>query len=82
MSIVGTPENYLSNIDSKSDMRKLCTYSMEPSSILFNGSIRKMQNIFHCDQKKCLMLESYIPVINTSIFLKKHNENISSENSQ
>ena len=38
-----------------------------------------MYNRVHCDQKQRLMLKSFIPAINTSIFPKKHYENIFSE---
>ena len=38
-----------------------------------------MYNILHCAQNKCLVLTSYIPAINKSIFPKKHYENIFSK---
>ena len=33
-------------------------------------------NNINCNKKKCLMLKSYLPGINTSIFPKIHYENI------
>ena len=38
-----------------------------------------MYNRVHCDQNQRLMLKSYIPTINKSIFPKKHYENIFTE---
>ena len=38
-----------------------------------------MYNRVHSDQNKRLMLKSFIPAINTSIFPKKYHENIFSE---
>ena len=35
MSIVDTPENYLSSVEWESCMRKVCTCSLKPSSTLF-----------------------------------------------
>ena len=40
--IVNTPENDLSNVDGKYNMRKLCTYSVKSSSTLFFYSIHCM----------------------------------------
>ena len=39
-----------------------------------------MYNRVHCPQKKCLVLKSNIPRINTSILPKKRYENIFYEN--
>ena len=82
MSIVDNPEKYVSNIDRKLDNRKLYKYPIKSSSTLFYCSIRAMYNIFHRDQNQRLMLKSFIPAINTSIFPKKHYENIFSETYQ
>ena len=38
-----------------------------------------MYNRVHCDKNQRLMLKSYIPAVNKSIFPKKHDENIFSE---
>ena len=66
MSIVDTPEKYLTNVDSKSDIRKVRTHSVNSSSTLFSCSISAIYNRVHSSQNKCLMLNSYIPGINTS----------------
>ena len=49
MSIFDTPEKYLSNVDRKSDMRKVRTSSVNSSSTLFPFSIRAMYNIVNRD---------------------------------
>ena len=60
MSIVHTSEEDLSNVDRKSDMRKVRTSSVKLSSPLFYFSMREMYNRVNCYQKQCLMLKSYI----------------------
>ena len=79
MSIVDTPEKDVSNVDRKSDKRKVRTSLIKSSSTLFYLSIHAMYNRFHSAQNKRLMLKSYIPAINISIFLMKHYENIFNE---
>ena len=68
MSIIDTPEKDLSNIDRISDMRKVLTSSVKPSSTFCSCSIRAMYDRVNSAQKQCLMLKSYIPGIDTSIF--------------
>ena len=51
MSTVDTPENDLSNVDDKYDMRKVRTSSVNSSSTLFSCSIRAIYNRVHCDKK-------------------------------
>ena len=68
MIIVGTPEKYVSNVYMKVDKRKIGTSLINSSSTLFYCSIRLMYNRFHCAQNQRLMLESFIPEINTSFF--------------
>ena len=48
MSTVDIPENYLSNVDQKPDMRKVPTSSVQSSSTLFYCSIRAMYNRVNC----------------------------------
>ena len=79
MSIVDTPEKYVSNFDSKLDKIKVRISSMKSPSTLFSFPIRAMYNRVYCDQNRRLILKSYIPAINTSIFPKKHYKNIFSE---
>ena len=79
MSIVDTPENDISKVDRKIDKIKIRTYSINPSSTLFSCSIRAMYNRVRCTQNKRLMLKSYLPGINTSIFPKRLYKNIFSE---
>ena len=76
MSIVDTPKNYLSNVDHKSDMRKVCISSVNSSSALFSCSICAIYNSGNPAQKQRLVLNAYLPGINTSIFPKRHYENI------
>ena len=57
-----TPEKYLSNVDHKSDMRKVRTYSVKLLSTLFSCLIRAIYNIINYALKR-LMLNSYIPGI-------------------
>ena len=70
MSIVDTPEKYVSNVDRKVDKRKMRTSLINSSWTLFYCSIRVMYNRVHRSQNKCLMLNSFIPAINTPIFPK------------
>ena len=76
MSIVDTPENYVSNVDKKLDKRKVRTSSIKSSSALFSCSIRAMYNRVYCDKNKHLTLKSYIPGVNTSVFPNKRYEYI------
>ena len=78
ISIVDTPEKDVSNVDSKLDKIKVFTSSINALT-LFSCSMRAIYNMVHCAQNKRLLLKSYIPVINTSIFPKKHYGNIFSE---
>ena len=78
MIIVDIPEKNLSNVDPKSDMIKVCTSSVKSSSTFF-CIICEMHNRVNCDQKQCLMLKSYLSENNTSIFPKRHSNNIFSE---
>ena len=78
MSIVETPENYLSNVGSKSDMIKVHISSVKSSSTFF--LVKYMQYIIDSIVlKRRLMLKWYIPGSNTSIFLKRNCDNIFSE---
>ena len=79
MSIVDTPEKDVSNVDSKVYKRTIRAYSIKSLSNLFSCSIRDIYNRVHCGKNKLLMLKSYIPAINESVFCKKHYENIFSE---
>ena len=76
MSIFDAPEINVSNIGRKLYKGRVRTYSINSSSTLFSCSIRVMYNRFHRAQNQCLMLKSFIPAINKSIFPKKHYENI------
>ena len=80
MSTVDTPEKDVSNVDRKLDKIKICISLIKSSSILFSCSIISMYNRFHHAQNQRLKLKLFIPEINTSIFSKKHYENIFSEN--
>ena len=79
MSIVDTPLKDIPNVDSKLDKRKIPTSLINSSSKLFSCSIRAMYNRFHRAQNQLLVLKSFIPAINTTIFPKKQYENIFSE---
>ena len=68
MSIVDTPEKDVSNVDRKSNIRKICTSLIKSSSTLFSCLILAMYDRFHRAQNQRLMLNSFIPAINTSIF--------------
>ena len=68
MSIFDTPEKYLSNVDCKSDMIKVRTSSVKSSSTNISCSICAMYNIVHCAPNKLLVLNLYLPGVNTSIF--------------
>ena len=57
MSIVDIPEKDLSNVDRKSDTRKVRTSSVKSSSTLFSCSIHAMYNRVHCDQKQTSHVE-------------------------
>ena len=60
-------------------MRKVRTSSVKSSSTLFSCLIRAMYNRVNRYQKKLLVLNSYPPGMNTSIFPKRNDENIFSE---
>ena len=79
MNVVDTPENDVSNVDWKVDKRKISTSLIKSSSTLFSCLIQAIYNRVYCAQNQRLMLKSFIPTINTSIFPKKHYENIFSE---
>ena len=51
-SIVETPKNYLSNIDRKYDIRKVCTSSVNSSSTLFLSSVCTIYNSVNCAKNK------------------------------
>ena len=51
MIIVDTPDCFKSNIDRKSDMRKVRKSSVNSSSTLFSRSIHSMYNRFNSDRK-------------------------------
>ena len=72
ISIFETPEKYLSNVERKHDMRRLRTSSVNSSPQLFFCFIRAMYNRVNFSKKTYIMLKSYLPVTNTSIFLKRH----------
>ena len=76
MSIVDTPKKYVSNVNRKVDKIKIRTSLIKSSSTLFSCSIRAMYNRVYCDKNKRLMLKSFIPAINKSIFPNKNDENI------
>ena len=76
MSIVNNPEKDLYNVDWKSDMRKVRTSSVNSSSTLFSCSIYAMYNKVNRALKKRLMLNLYLPGINTPVFQKRHYDNI------
>ena len=80
MSIVDTTENYLSNVYRKYKMIKLRTSSVNSSSTLFSSSIHEMCNRVNRAKKQHLMLKSYLPGINISIFPNRPCNNIFSEN--
>ena len=65
MSIFGTSEKNLSNVDRNSDLRKVRTSSVKSSSKLFSFSIHEIYNRFDHSQKQFTLLKSYIPGINT-----------------
>ena len=72
MIIIDTPEEDLSNVDRKYDKRKVRTYLLKSSLIIFSCSVRAIYNIFNCDKKKRLVLKSYIPGIDSLIGPKRH----------
>ena len=59
MSIGDTPRKYSSNVDRKSDMKKVCTFSVKSSFRLFYSSVCAMYNIVIFYQDQRLMLKSY-----------------------
>ena len=65
MRISETPDNYLSNVEGKSDTRKVHTSLIKPSSTLFSCLVRSMYNRVNCSQRQRLMLKSYIPGIDS-----------------
>ena len=58
MIIFDNPEKYLSNVEKKSDMKKVCKSSIKSSSTLFSCSINEKYNIVDHVQKKRLVLNS------------------------
>ena len=68
MSIFDTPEKDVSNIDRKLDKRKIRTSLIKSSSTFFSCTIRAMYNRVHRAQSQRLVLKSFIPATNTSIF--------------
>ena len=64
LSIFNTPENYLSNVDRKSEMRKVSTYSVKLSSSSFSCSMCAIYNRANRAKKYFLVLNSYLPGIN------------------
>ena len=68
ISIVDTPGMDVSNGDRTFDKGKIRTSLIKSSSTLFSCSLHAMYNRFHCDKNQRLMLKSFIPAINTSIF--------------
>ena len=79
MSIVDNPKQDVSNVDRKSDERKICTLLIKSSSKSFSCFIRAIYNRVHHAQNQRLVLKSFIPAINTSIFSKIFYENIFSK---
>ena len=51
MIIFDIPTKYLSNVNRKSDMRKVRTYSVKLSSTLFSCSIYEIYNKVNCAKK-------------------------------
>ena len=68
MIIFDTPEKDVSNFDGKLDKRTIRTSLIKSSSTLFSCSMRAMYNRLYRAQNQRLMLKSFIPDINTSIF--------------
>ena len=60
-------------------MRKVRTYSLNSSPKLFSCSMRTIYNRDNRAKKQRLVLNSYLLGINTSIFPKRHYDNIFSE---
>ena len=79
ISIVDTTENYLPNVDSKIRHGKSTYIFIKSSSTLFSCSIFAMYNRVNRAKKQRLVLNLYLPWINTSIFPQRHYENIFSE---
>ena len=67
MNIIDTLENWVSNVDGKSDMIKVSKSSVKSQSKLLSCSICSMYNRSNCAKKKRLVLNSYIPEINLLI---------------
>ena len=68
MSIVDIPEKHVSNVDIKVDKRKIRASLIKSSSELFSCSIRSVCNRVRSDRNQRLVLKSFIPATNTSIF--------------
>ena len=75
-------ENYLSNIDERYDMRKVCTSSVNSSSKFFSFSICAMYNGVNRDKKQRLVLKSYITGIKSLIVPKRYYDNLFLKNIQ
>ena len=76
MSIVYTPEKYLSNVDQKSDVIKVCESSVKSSSTLFSCSIHAIYGRGNRAQTQHLFLNPYIPGIHYLMIIKIHYDNI------
>ena len=63
MRIVHTHEKDLSNAEGEVVTRKVRISLVKSCSTLFSCSVREMYNIVYHDQRKRLMLKSYIPGI-------------------
>ena len=72
MIIVDTSEKYFSDVESKTDTRKVCISSVKLPSTLFLCLLLTTYNRLHHAQKQHLMLKSYIPGIYSLIGLKRH----------
>ena len=70
--IFDTPYNIFSNVEGKSDIRKVHTSSINSSSTLFLCSIRSMYIIVNRAQKQFLVLKSYILGVYSLISTKRH----------
>ena len=60
----------------KYDIRKVRTSSIKSPSTIFSCSKGAMYNRVNRAKKQCLMLNSYLHGMNTSIFLNRHYNNI------
>ena len=79
MSIVDSPEKDLSNVVLETIHEKSTHESSKVIINISSSSICAIYNRVNCDKKQRLVLKSYFPGINTSIFPNRHNKNIFSE---